>query len=378
MERTLPRILFIDDFPYLGGAQVALLRLASGLDRYRCEVAAPGPGPYLDQLQRAGIPTHAVPLQEAKGPGLQNRLIARVWRNLLPLVQRADIVHANSLWAALVVAPLILRTGVPLVMSIHAFPHVVTPWKRHLFTLLGRAVMQVPAAILVVSDALAQDVTKRFGAARRTWVIPNGVAVEALFPEGSSPLPRSDRITIGMFGRLHPGKGQGVFVDALARVRHRHRIRAVIVGDECAVPLDRIDYTTTLRRQINERGLAGQADLTGPVDGVGPAMEACDVVVLPSDMETFGLTLIEAGALGKPVVASRVGGIPEVVVDSQTGLLVPPRDPEALAAALDRLIESPDLRRSLGRAGQRRALSRFPQRRGIVSTQQLYDALKGI
>lgn len=171
-------------------------------------------------------------------------------------------------------------------------------------------------------------------------------------------------------GRLDPQKGHPYLFGAMRRVCDRFPdARLVVVGGaQQASP----EYVAQLRRQAAEPELAGKIVFAGQRTDVPRLMAACDVFALASLWEGFGLVLAEAMAAGRPVVTTRVSAIPEVVADGETGLLVPPADPDALAAAIVRLCEDPAERRRLGRNGYQRVRERFTVDRMVDETIAVY------
>ncbi len=184
----------------------------------------------------------------------------------------------------------------------------------------------------------------------RIAVIPNGVDL-AEFAD-LPPLRGRNPPTTGLFvGRLDLSqKGLEPLVQSLANLPRSSDFHLRIVGEDWGAA-DRI------RRLAKRLGVEDRLSLVGPVDRPELVREyaQADLLVLPSVFEPFGIVLLEAMAAGLPVIASRVGGIPEVVEEGVTGLLVEPSDPESLAAAIVRLVESPDLRARLGVRGRDRA-----------------------
>jgi glycosyltransferase involved in cell wall biosynthesis len=150
-------------------------------------------------------------------------------------------------------------------------------------------------------------------------------------------------------------------------VRRFPRLRCLVVGDG---PLD-----GALRREAEALGLAGHCRFTGARPDVADLLAAVDVVVLPSLSEGLPFVLLEAMAVGKPVVATRVGGNPEVVEDGTTGLLVPPGDADALGAALARLLDDSAAAAAMGGRGQARVRERFTVRAMIEALEALYASL---
>jgi glycosyltransferase involved in cell wall biosynthesis len=131
----------------------------------------------------------------------------------------------------------------------------------------------------------------------------------------------------------------------------------------------------TLKKQAQQLGIAGKVIFTGRKDNVLPFLSGFELVVMPSITEGLPNALLEAMAMGKAVVASRVGGIPEVIEDGVTGLLAPSKDPAALAAAITKLITNPRLRETMGQAGRIRAEKLFSIQRVFEQTVNLYKEL---
>src|SRR5262249_14864068 len=157
----------------------------------------------------------------------------------------------------------------------------------------------------------------------------------------------------GLVGRLDPIKGQLTFLRAAALVAQvRPDALFLLVG--LTRPRSRFSrfarYYGEIIRQVRSPALRGRVLYTGWRSRMAPAMASLDILAQPSRRETFGRTLIEAMATRKPVIASRVGGMPEVVADKESGLLVPEEDPQALAAAIVTLLEDPSRARRMGEA----------------------------
>jgi glycosyltransferase involved in cell wall biosynthesis len=174
-----------------------------------------------------------------------------------------------------------------------------------------------------------------------------------------------DAFVVGNVGRLAPQKGQRHLIAAmpllLERVPNAH---AVIAGAG--------DLEEYLRDLALELGAAERVHVLGPRRDVPALMHAMDVFAMPSIWEGFGLVLLEAMAAGRPVVASRVATIPEVVLDGETGLLVPAGDPLALADALAQLAGDPEGARTMGEAGRERLRLHFSIEKMVGDTEMLY------
>ena len=219
-----------------------------------------------------------------------------------------------------------------------------------------RRLLQRAPHVLANTAAAARDIGAALGLpdlATRATVIPHGLPDLA---RGVAPRPREAGVEVLFVGRLEDRKGVDVLLAAAPQVlAAAPHARITLVGEDVSAPAagpGRESFAARLKRTVG----SGRISFEGP----RPRAEllalyaACDIVVIPSRYESFGLTALEAMIFAKPCVAAAVGGLPEVVVDGVTGLLVTPDDAGALAAGLLRLIRRPDLRAAMGAAGRRR------------------------
>jgi glycosyltransferase involved in cell wall biosynthesis len=205
--------------------------------------------------------------------------------------------------------------------------------------------------------------------AAKLGVIPNGIRLpkDAVGAERPASVPPGAQI-VGAIGRLSWKKAYPDLFDALARVRAaRPDVHLVVVGDG---PL-----RAELEADAARRGLAGHVHFLGEVHDVRALLHGFDVFAISSVIEGMPNVLLEALAAERPVVATRVGGIPEIVTDGKSGVLVPPSDPAALAAGMLRLLENPAEAALFGAAGRRVAESRFGVGTMVERFTQLYDEL---
>jgi glycosyltransferase involved in cell wall biosynthesis len=238
-------------------------------------------------------------------------------------------------------------------------PVVVTVWGSDVALLrlplvgpLARRMLRRAASVIAVSGAMARELAALGVPAEKVTVVLT--AIDALERPAAPPselrarlgLP-ADRPLALFLGRLSPVKGPDVLVEALRPLRERGvRAAFVLTGEG--------QLRGPLEDAVRAHGLQDEVVFTGPVprERVAEYLAASDVLVLPSRSEGLPHAVLEAMALGLPVVASAVGGVPEVVQDGVTGALVPPEDPRALAAALEPLLIDAGLRARYGRAGQ--------------------------
>jgi glycosyltransferase involved in cell wall biosynthesis len=179
---------------------------------------------------------------------------------------------------------------------------------------------------------------------------------------------------VGIVGHIQSWKGQDLVVQAMAQLRDRHpELRCLIVG---GVHRQGAEYAERMRQRIVDEKLEERVILTGARRDVAACLDAMDVAIHSStNPEPFGRVLIEAMALGRPLIAPREGGPLEIVVDEETGVLVPPRDAGALADAIDRLVADPALRRRMGEAGRARVEAVFDIRRHVATMEGIFTEM---
>ncbi len=178
-------------------------------------------------------------------------------------------------------------------------------------------------------------------------------------------------IVAGFVGRFSPGKGHEELLRAAAEVvRERPLVRFLVAGEASA---GEEAYEREIRTLCTSLGLDGVVTFAGFRRDIPDVMASFDILAFPSHAESFGVVLIEAMAMELPVVSTNCDGVLDIVVEGETGLYVPPRDSRALASALLRLIDDPDLRRRLGLAGRKRVLELFDRRNQIDRLENIYS-----
>jgi glycosyltransferase involved in cell wall biosynthesis len=237
-----------------------------------------------------------------------------------------------------------------------------------------RALSSLTDRAIAVSESTRRFlVEKRHVPAARVRLIWNGAPLDEFAPVAPEKAAavrrelglRADAVVIGSIGRLNDQKGHRYLIDAAARALSTvPHARVLIVGDG--------DLEADLRTQARALGIAEKVVFAGHRDDVPAVLGAVDVFCISSTYEGTPLTLFEAMAAGKAIVSTAVDGCREVLEDGVTGLLVPPRDAEALAAALAGLLSDPGRRESLGRAA-RQASEHYDIRRCVEAMQSLYD-----
>ncbi len=279
--------------------------------------------------------------------------------------ERFDIVHTHSTKPGIVGRIAARLACVPRVVhTVHgvAFHDYVTPLKRA-FYYLAEGIASLFSHRIALVSAHYKKYDRAFG--RRVRVIYNGIAlpdsVAKCSPSAAGP------ISLLYVGRLEPAKDPLTLLRALANLRDRSPLdfRLTVLGDG--------SLDADCQAFVHEHGLSDMVDFAGWQSNVSRFYTDHPIFCLSSIHEAFGICLLEAGAQGVPAVATRVGGVPEVVEDGVTGLLVPPRDPAAMARAIERLAADPELRDQMGRAARER-VRRFSAEKMIESYKALYNS----
>jgi glycosyltransferase involved in cell wall biosynthesis/O-antigen/teichoic acid export membrane protein len=348
-------VLFVDHAKALGGAEHSLLLLLRHLDRTRFRpVLACNPGRLADVARALDVRVAEVAM-----PRLKRELAApvRLARGVADLVhvlkrERIAVVYCNTVRSSVYAALAAQCAGRPLLWQVHDIlrPGVYLRW------MASRAERTV-----TVSEAAAAPLRSVLPAHVPVVVIPNGVDPAAYARAGEAGVRvrrawgvSADAPVIGLVGRLEPWKGQADFVRAMAIVSARlPAARFVVVGG--AIFGEREAYRCELEQLVHELGLNETLIFAGHTDDIAAVYAALNLLVHCSiEPEPFGRVLIEGMAAELPVVAYAAGGVVEIVVPGETGLLVPFRDTRALAEAVLKLLRSPELARRMGVAGRQR------------------------
>ena len=317
-----PTILLLANFAEMvGGGEESLLGLAASLDHRRLRVIASvtAEGQVAAQLRRLRVPVNVVSLPPVRPWTLPMMAVALGRLRRLLARERVALVHAHGSRGALYAGLAARSLGVPLVWHVR----IDEPDPR-----LDPLLIRLASAVVANSTATGARLAP--AGIRKLTIVPNGVDLAHFAPRPPDAALRAalglDAAlpVVGFFGRLEYGKGVDVLLDAAARVHTKLPTAFLFAGDG------------PLRERLAARAAAEGVPVVfaGRRDDVVALMGLCAVVVLPSRQEAFGRVLIEAMAAGVPVVATAVGGIPEVCTDGVTALLVPPEDPDALAVAI--------------------------------------------
>ena len=272
---------------------------------------------------------------------------------------RFDVIHAHYAVPQGLLGVLLKKIKKrPLVVTLHG-SDVTVLGRNPLTRPLVAYVLKEADRVITVSDYLRKEALRIGGSGEKVRVIHGGVS------PGKRPRKEAgDKNTVLFIGALVKQKGADVLVEAFKRVMEKHKAELLIVGDG--------PERESLERLC--RGLGVAAEFSGYVEDTEEVLRKSSVLVLPSREEGFGLVLLEAMAAGVPVVATRVGGIPEIIADGENGLLVDREDPEALAEAISRILADPELRRRLVAKGFE-TLTRFSWEKMADEVDDVYREL---
>ena len=350
-----------------GGAQEHLFGLVSRMDksRYDVSIVALSPGSAVRKLERAGFDVLVIDeLDDAIAVGALAAHLVDV---------RADVIHNHMYRAELVGTRAAIALGEvghrrPYVVSTVHSSRIRSDEDRQELRDLTTRMDQLIAVSKMIEHKLEDE--GRTGAPIR--LIYNGVDLSryddqeacCTLPDEYGMEPGSE--IVGVVARLEPEKGHPTLLEAWPLVlRSVPDAYLLIVGEG--------SRREALEAQARELRIAHRVVFTGRRDDVPAVTAALDVAVLPSYREAQGLSILEAMALSRPVVASNVGGIPEMITDGVTGLLVPPHEPAALAAGIVRLLVDHPLADTLGRAGHDLVHDRFCIQLMVNAVDAIYD-----
>jgi glycosyltransferase involved in cell wall biosynthesis len=362
-------VTLVDGLSGFGGGERVAAELAMRLDSGRFEsvfcMTRPGWGPGLEEsLRAAGVRTLALRRQSAKN------LLA--WRPLISVLrrERTDILHCHKFGSNVWGAIFGQLTGVPVIV---AHEHVWSFEGQPLRRLLDRHLIAKAASVfLTVSNETRRQMIEVEGIdPDLIRVLPNGI------PALAEPIGHDVRrelgiaqqaLVVGTVSVLRPQKALQVLIRSTARLVNEFPTLKVIIAGEGP---ERVN----LEALVTELGLDGRVLLVGARTDISDVLAAFDVAVSSSDFEGSPLAVIEYMGAAKAIVATRVGGVPDLIQDGAHGLLVEAQDPEGLASAVARLLSDPDLRARMGEDARRRQQAEFTIDAAVHRLELLYEEL---
>lgn len=374
MGRPIRLAYFIGSLE-IGGSELNAIRTLEVLSRERFEVTVfhlSHQGPLLSGYEALGLPMVPVSLSAFWHPS--SVLAARqVYRELRR--RRIEIVHSHDIYSNIFAVPVARLAGIPAVVASRRWLHAVP---SGLHARANGFVSRLATHVLANSQAVADAAAREDGVdAERVKVITNFVNDDAFAP--ASPSDRKNWLSkhgldmegpiIGIVARLAEVKDHRTLLAAFVRVlRQVPTARLVIIGDGPS--------RSDIEQEIQRLGISPRVFLLGTLIDRTNLHQYFDVSVLCSRTEGFPNTLIEAMAAGRPVVATKVGGVTDAVIEGRTGLLVPPESPNELAEALVKLLVDRQQAEAMGVAGRQRALQHFHRRAVIAQLEDWYSEVE--
>ncbi len=371
------KILFVIDALEFGGGERCFAQIINGLppEQYEIFLASAGNDQLYDAIKNAQM--HKIPLDFSSK---YNPFLLTKVTNVIK-EENIDIVNGQGARAEFYARIASGRTGTPKYISTIATPkegYDVDFLKKRLYRFLDRFSEKYVDRFIVVSDALKDlMIHQRRISAEKVVKIYNGIEINHYDPDKLKSqrlqirnefILNDDVILIGAIGRLVWQKGFTYFLRCIPDIiKHIAQTRFVIVGDG-----EMREYLQNVSKKL---GIENYLFFTGQRSDIMDILAATDIIVIPSLQEGFPMITLEAMAMKKPIIATRINGITEQISDSVEGILVDPRNASALTIAIKRLVENPELAASLGEAARKRVIKDFSVEKMISETKSVYESL---
>lgn len=371
-ERTMSengkiRVLQLVEGMNWGGAETKLLELISHMDRQRFDttVCSLGIGDRIrTRFDELGIPFVSLKRRGRIDPKL-------VWDvSQLIREKKIDVVMTTLFYADVVGA---LASAISPNKAVFSWETISAPeWLLRHRLWAYRFAMRYCSKVISVSNATARWLVEKRGLSeKQITVIPYGVNL-ALYQQGKNPQLRAelglsqDALVVGVVARLHPQKGHCYLIEAAQKICRQHpNAQFVFAGDG--------KLRTALEKQVADAGLTKQFNFLGFRSDVKDLLRTFDLFVLPSLYEGLPNVILEAMACGLPVVATSVDGTVELVDDGETGFLVPPEQPDALAEKIQQVLSDDALRQKFGQTGRKKVETQYSLELQVSRFQELYE-----
>jgi glycosyltransferase involved in cell wall biosynthesis len=372
----------------IGGGEYLLAALVRMLDRdlFRPVLFFAQRNEIIDRLEAEGVATVPIELNRAmislfrdeiaRSPAHLIRFLPAVGKNIL-VVRRAilsqgiELLHPHDNLSKILGGAAAATTGIPTVAHCHDLLG-----QGFVDRLLLQAQRFLMDRVIAVSGSVRDRLARGGMKPSRIRTIPNGIDLSRFVPGRSNlrragfSIPETHRV-LGVIGMFDPVKGHVFLLRAIKRLLESG------TGDLTCLVVGAGRQEAELKAFVDQAGINGQVRFLGYRRDVPDLLGLMDLLVIPSLRESFGLVAIEAMAMKVPVIASRIGGLEEIVEHGKTGMLVPPGDPAALAAAIRELADNPATRRRMGEAGRRRAVESFGIETTVRKTEELYLEILG-
>lgn len=363
------RVLYCSSFgDFRGGGQHSLDLLIRDMLQLGVtpEVAAPEEGDFLSSQRERGISTHVIPLPTLRGRKLGRAgYTIRQIRSLLHEM-KVQLVHTDGPRSTILYGRAARSLGIPLVFHVRVSDKDPAWYER------------IVAAHADAMICVSRGAVDRFSWTRggNVYHIPNGVDLELFHPgvemEGEMEGFRRDPedVLMGEIAFITPSKGQDVLISAMAALKPSALARLKVLFAGGGDP----DYQQRLEMSIEKNDLKGNVEFLGPVGDIRPVLSTLDAILLPSVSEGLPRSLLEAAAMGLPLIASDIPGCREVVIDGENGYLCPSGDEGSWAGAIERMIFEAD-RTAMGRRSRTLVEEKFDTRKASRQILEVYRNL---
>lgn len=366
-----PKIIFVITKSNWGGAQRYVFELINALkENYEVALACGGKGPLLTKVSELGVRT--IPLLNLKRD-IEVSADFKSFFMLLKILrdEKPDVVHLNSskIGALGALAARIHGTR-HIIFTAHGWAYnedrfFISKW---IIKLIAAFTIILSHKTICVSEAIKRQAPFQ---SKKLVVVKNGIPSPQFLDRkqareflDTKAAQKENTFWVGSIGELHPIKGHSFAIEAFANIKNRDSFEYFILGGG--------ELKKKLEEQIAKNNLENSVFLLGHVDNASLYLKAFDAFLFPSLSEGLGLTAIEAGYAGLPVIASNVGGIPEIIEDGKTGLLVPPKNSNAIAQKIEFIKNNEGIGRSLGEALFEKVKKEFSFERMLKETIAVY------
>ncbi|GAB6099423.1 glycosyltransferase family 4 protein [Halanaerocella petrolearia] len=356
-------ILHIHSAKHFGGGEVHLYQLAKGLSARGHNLILALREPMVEKFSELDVKIEELPLRNVLDLSSITRLVKIITEN------QVDIIHVHrgkGYWLGITSAKLARRGKVV------ATRHILKPLgKGYVYSRLYENVSRFIAVSNEVKNILVQE---NKIADEKIDVVYNGVDIKEFSSDVANHSLKQEfeiknnELVVGAVGRLGATKNQELLVKVAAKLKDKVDVKYLIVGEDSS---PNQNYKNKLEKLIKEFKLEDKVILTGFREDIPQLMSIFDILVVPSQEESFGIVAIEAMAMKKPVVASSVGGLKEIIQDNKTGFLVPLVEEEFIDRLL-KLINDTKLREKMGQEGYKRVVDKFTIEAMIEQTEKLY------
>jgi L-malate glycosyltransferase len=362
----MKHILYVLPYMNLGGTERQAFSLMNNLQqRYHISLLAPD-GLGAEPFRKAAVIYHEFPRLEQNLVGG----LCQFRQSLLAIDQERaiDLIHVHAAHELTLLTKLFLP-NVPVIFTVHGYHGRQSSLGYSLAAVFGNLFAK---QIIAVSQSELQILAEGRLKTNKSNLVYNGVAKpqinfsRAAYLAQQFECDQTDQIVIGTAARLSEAKGLEYLITAISQLIERYpTIKLVIAGDG--------ELKSSLQQMVSNLGISKHVVFAGYIQDVHNLMYSFNIFVLPSLQEALPLVCAEAMALEKPIIGTNVGGIPEQVINGVTGFIVPPKDPEALAASIDRLISDPALLADFGRRGYERYQEKFALPGMLRATVDVYE-----